>query len=269
MIKDEIIQVWDGSNFNNSGKLNFSYNAALKLTELLSEVWISGNWVNQSLLAYTYNGQNQQTEQLYQIWNNNAWENQYKYTYTYDGNGNQTEELFQIWVNNMWENSSRKTMTYDGQNRLFEEITQFWNSTWENSFKNIYSYNSDNNVSEILSQNWQSSVWVNYEKDILTWSPFSDVEERVEDFLSFRLYENYPNPFNPSTKIKFFIPRSGVVQLKIYDLLGREISTLVNEFRNAGEYIEEFNAINLPSGIYFYELTSESNVVSKKMLLLK
>jgi hypothetical protein len=91
---------------------------------------------------------------------------------------------------------------------------------------------------------------------------------------SFKLFQNYPNPFNPSTNIKFQIPESKFVTLKIYDLLGREISTLVNEKLSAGEYEVPFNAentggINLASGVYFYRLTMDDYVSVKRMILLK
>ena len=92
----------------------------------------------------------------------------------------------------------------------------------------------------------------------------------------FSLNQNYPNPFNPSTKIKYTIPNvtlSGVegsrVQLKIYDVLGNEVATLVDEYRVAGSYEVEFNANNLSSGIYFYKLTSGSFTETKKMILLR
>ena len=90
---------------------------------------------------------------------------------------------------------------------------------------------------------------------------------------SFFLSQNYPNPFNPVTKIKFSIPQNvrretGNVSLKIYDVLGREIATLVNEEKPAGEYEVEFNAVNLPSGIYFYQLKAGKFAETKKMILL-
>jgi hypothetical protein len=93
----------------------------------------------------------------------------------------------------------------------------------------------------------------------------------------FSLYQNYPNPFNPSTKIKFTIPsviaretkQSQLVTLKIYDVLGNEISTLVNEEKAAGNYEVDFIADGLPSGIYFYKLQAGSFVETKKMILLK
>jgi len=88
------------------------------------------------------------------------------------------------------------------------------------------------------------------------------------------LSQNYPNPFNPSTKIEFAIPEDGLVSLKIFDLLGNEVATLVNEELAPGKYEVEFNSHsgegrNLTSGIYFYKLQAGSFVATKKMLLLK
>ncbi len=86
---------------------------------------------------------------------------------------------------------------------------------------------------------------------------------------NFYLYDNYPNPFNPSTKIKFVIPESLFVNLKIYDILGREVQTLVNEMKPPGNHEVNFDASDLSSGLYTYVLSSGSFFQSKKMLLLK
>ena len=96
------------------------------------------------------------------------------------------------------------------------------------------------------------------------------------------LYQNYPNPFNPSTTIKYQIPKPGLVQLKVYDILGREVATLVNEYQTAGERSVMFSTDNiqqstgggtnhslLSSGIYFYRLNADGFVITKKLLLLK
>ncbi|HEY5125657.1 MAG TPA: T9SS type A sorting domain-containing protein, partial [Ignavibacteria bacterium] len=85
----------------------------------------------------------------------------------------------------------------------------------------------------------------------------------------FTLYQNYPNPFNPSTTIKFDLPVSGFVKLKIYNILGREISTLVNEIRNAGTYEINYNASALSTGIYFYKLEFGGNSEVRKFTLIK
>ncbi|WP_448522302.1 T9SS type A sorting domain-containing protein, partial [Schleiferia thermophila] len=83
------------------------------------------------------------------------------------------------------------------------------------------------------------------------------------------LYQNYPNPFNPSTTIKFDLPKEGVVELGIYDILGRKITTLINEYRSAGSYEHSFNASSLASGIYLYRIKVNDFVSAKKMILVK
>ena len=115
----------------------------------------------------------------------------------------------------------------------------------------------------------------------------SDVKEiDTGSIYNFKIYENYPNPFNPSTNIKYQIPKAGFVTLKVYDVLGNEIATIVNEEKLAGEYDVEFgiNNIELSSGIYFYQLrardvstgtiagtqsTGQIFIETKKMVLLR
>lgn len=81
--------------------------------------------------------------------------------------------------------------------------------------------------------------------------------------------QNFPNPFNPVTNIEFSIPNSGIVQLKVYDIIGNEISTIINEYKDTGKYEVEFDASNLSSGVYFYRMISGSYVETKKMVLLR
>lgn len=85
----------------------------------------------------------------------------------------------------------------------------------------------------------------------------------------FSLFQNYPNPFNPSTKIKYSIPHSSNVAIKLFDILGNEIETLVNEEKPAGTYELTWNAEKLPSGVYFYQLKTEDYIETKKMILVK
>ncbi|MBK8946122.1 MAG: T9SS type A sorting domain-containing protein [Ignavibacteriae bacterium] len=85
----------------------------------------------------------------------------------------------------------------------------------------------------------------------------------------FTLEQNYPNPFNPTTEINFSIPKSGNVTLKVFDAVGQEVATLVNEFKNAANYKVNFNAANLTSGVYFYRLEANDLLQTKKMLLIK
>jgi len=98
---------------------------------------------------------------------------------------------------------------------------------------------------------------------------YTDVDDNIEIPEIFTLSQNYPNPFNPTTVIKYSIPEVTNVKLKIYDMLGREIKTLVNQEQSAGVYKVEFNAAHLSSGVYFYRVEAGSFVDSKKLLLLK
>lgn len=85
----------------------------------------------------------------------------------------------------------------------------------------------------------------------------------------FSLEQNYPNPFNPSTKISYTIPEGKFVRLKIYDMLGKEISTLVDEYKEAGSYTLQFDASLLPSGVYIYRIQAGEFIYSRKLMLLK
>jgi len=93
------------------------------------------------------------------------------------------------------------------------------------------------------------------------------IEETIPD--GFVLKQNYPNPFNPSTKIKYSVPQTSQVQIKVFDVLGNEIETLISEEKPTGSYEVQFNASELSSGIYFYKLQAGNFIETKKMLLLK
>lgn len=109
-------------------------------------------------------------------------------------------------------------------------------------------------------------------------SIITDVEDQIPA-LSYSLEQNYPNPFNPLTKIKYTIPASSLnpfskvegtlVNIKVYDVLGNETATLVNDYKPAGTYEVTFDGSGLSSGIYFYQLSAGSFVSTKKMILMQ
>ncbi|MFQ5604609.1 MAG: T9SS type A sorting domain-containing protein [bacterium] len=111
----------------------------------------------------------------------------------------------------------------------------------------------------------QSGIWFQ-NIDIIT-----SVEQIASPLLpkEFRLDQNYPNPFNPTTVIQFAVPKRSRVSLKLYDVLGREIATLVDEEFQPGEYKVDFKAKGLASGIYFYRIQAEGFVQTRKLTLLK
>ncbi|MBI3195177.1 MAG: T9SS type A sorting domain-containing protein [Ignavibacteriae bacterium] len=96
------------------------------------------------------------------------------------------------------------------------------------------------------------------------------VEQRDDLIPSqFTLSDNYPNPFNPTTKISFSIPAMSFVSIKIFDVLGKEVATIVNEELSAGNYTQEWNAQGIESGVYFYQIQAGTYVETKKLILLR
>lgn len=95
------------------------------------------------------------------------------------------------------------------------------------------------------------------------------LEIEVKGFYGYALGQNYPNPFNPITKISYSLPQSEIVRLKILNVLGQEIISLVNEEKPAGYYEVDFDALDLPSGVYIYRLKAGNFIDAKKMILIK
>jgi PKD repeat protein len=119
------------------------------------------------------------------------------------------------------------------------------------------------NAASFQNYNYIIDNWMNY-------IPVGVENENTSEIISeFHLYQNYPNPFNPSTRITYSIPNSSLVTLKIYDVLGKEIEVLVDEYQSANTYSVIFNANELSTGIYFYKLQAGEYLTTKKMILVK
>jgi hypothetical protein len=118
---------------------------------------------------------------------------------------------------------------------------------------------------------WVGNDTANSVYQALKWFQIpTDVEQTGGELpTEFTLAQNYPNPFNPATIIKFSIPEASRVTLKVYDILGEEVATLVDETKNTGNYEVDFDASDLASGMYIYRITAGNYVASKKMMLLK
>jgi hypothetical protein len=193
-------------------------------------------------------------------WSSNAWENSWSYTFTYDYSGNQLTELDMVWSNNVWSNIQSYSYAFDN--------------------------NGNCNHSESLT--WQDSVWVkspaychvyynNHKDNMDYYGAVIDVEyTSITGFaaeqltsMSFNLQQNYPNPFNPTTTIKYSIAKEGHVKLTVYNVIGSEVSRVVDEYRPAGNYSVQFTGSNLASGIYLYKMESGNYSATKKFILLK
>lgn len=129
--------------------------------------------------------------------------------------------------------------------------------------------------------NWfpsQKKVWKEYQQKLMQHIEAEDQTQMIVTAIKdanghvptkFTLLQNYPNPFNPTTQIQYSLAGSGMVSLKVYNVLGQEVATLINEHQSSGNHIVNFNASRFASGVYFYTLREGSNSITKKMLLLK
>ena len=270
-------QDWNNSSWLNSRKYTYTYDGNNNQTEHLLQVWDGSDWVNDGKVSYTYDGNNNLTELLEQEWDGSDWVNFDKYSYTYDENNNQTEELRQYCWNAVWSNIWKYSYAYDGNNNQTEYLNQTWDdSSWLNIWKYSYTYDGNNNLTESFGQEWDGSDWGNMSKLIYSYIP-TDVRELTGKFNDYSLSNNYPNPFNPTTTIKYQIPERNFVSMKVFDILGKEIETLVDEEMSPGKYEVKYDASDLASGIYFYQLkvgnpssgSGQSFVDTKKMILLK
>jgi hypothetical protein len=117
--------------------------------------------------------------------------------------------------------------------------------------------------SNTVNQN-QIGFWYAYQQTTIT-----DVEDEETIPTIFKLEQNYPNPFNPSTRIKFAVPEKSNVLIKVYDILGSEVATLVNEEMDAGWYENNFNAAGLSSGVYLFRMEAGNFISTKKMIYLR
>ncbi len=104
-----------------------------------------------------------------------------------------------------------------------------------------------------------------YDGDLVT--NFRGTETQIAD--KYSLSQNYPNPFNPTTKINFAIPKQGFVSIKVYNMLGKEVATLVSKEMTPGSYSFDYNASKLSSGVYFYKMEVNGFSEVKKMMLVK
>jgi hypothetical protein len=204
-----------------------------------------------------------------EYWSEGQWKNYFRYTYTYDTQGNMLSELMGYWINGQWINLSRVLQQYDTLGNLISESSAMWTgSSW---IPHDANYTID-------AGNYQYSLYGCNIKILYTILNTTDISLRMNSRATVcSLSQNYPNPFNPSTNITFNLHSKAFVSLKLFDVLGREVAALMNEELSAGVYTRQWNAANMPSGVYFYRLQvsqtsggqAGSYIETKKLVLLR
>ena len=287
-------------NWNNGQVVQFNsdtctYDASgHKLTDLNVNNY-NPSQVSRSLDTYTYDQNGNKISDLYQAWDNGQWVNFMLNTYTYDASGHQIADSSDIW-GSQWIFTNYETKTYDGSGHLLTDSSKEWSGSQyilTQLLTNTYDANGnllssakeawnglglapfDNNVeipdgpnNGLMTNYYGYKVLLSYElADIFVFTSVPAGKSGIPQ--TFSLAQNYPNPFNPSTTISFSLPSQSFVSLKVFDIVGREVATIVSEEMPAGAYTRQWNAAKMSSGIYFYRLQAGSYTQTKKLVLLK
>lgn len=199
-----------------------------------------------------------------------------EWTKVYNGGGN--DALTDLVVNNGFIYVTGLTAaTGQGDNAVTLKYNSDGVKLWEKVYSNPDNGNDqgraigiDNNGNVIVAGNSFDST-TNLDVMVIKYSQetMTGIHTENETAREYELFQNYPNPFNPATNIKFSVPSGGEVSLKVYDIAGKQVAELVNEFKQKGSYTVSFDASALPSGAYFYRLETADFKETKKMLLVK
>jgi hypothetical protein len=295
---ERLSQWFDNPNWNNDSRATYTYDANNNLLTDIYETWNGTDWQKFTKFENTYDANNNVLSATFSIFGNYS----YKDIYTYDSNNNQISDSNYNWDGANWVISFVQTSTYDVMNNQISYLMQQSNGTsledylqYEatfNAFNNItswrsyvfnsgnwlparkaeYSYDANQNNTLVTDSSSRDGglTWKLFSFQRMTWSAVATgIDEQLNSVADYKLSQNYPNPFNPSTSINFSIPNKANVSLKVFDLLGSQVAELVNGEIEAGSYNIEFNAANLPSGIYFYKIQSDNFSETRKMVLLK
>jgi hypothetical protein len=292
--KAETTKFWEKKAWADFDSISFSYDDSGKL--ILNEVfrWKENKWENayKDTLIY-HSTTNNIITKIYMKWENQNWQNYIMLDYYYDEKNKNDMNISYLWNGYNWNEYSKAVFNWrDNYQFLAININFFNNNKWQETERLISYYNSAGYLTESMYEYKQNGNWILGDGSIGVENPdgfeihyfaegmiiyygnppiVSVNEDPLENQhpLKFNLMQNYPNPFNPSTQIVYQIPKDGFVNVSVYNSLGQEVKNLVNQFQTRGKYTVQFNAGDVPSGVYLYRIQSGNFKEIKKMLLAK
>ena len=290
MLSQTIRKSFINNSWTNVTRSSYIFGSNNNLLTRQTDSWNIDNWLKKYLVSYYYSSKSKNDSILFKTWGNNGWQSDRKTIFYYSKDGLDLDSLIaKIWDGNSWSNLIKDNIDNDDSHNQIEQYEKIWdNGAWLNSIRRFFSYNKANYITEATCVLWNGIQWHLNDGDLVIHNPdgfsigfitnkisiyYSDIvnvsNENNSGISSFSLSQNYPNPFNPTTIIKYEIPKASFVKIKVFDILGKEVATLVNGIQEAGNHKVQFNSSNLSSGIYFYRLTSGNFTQIKKMILLK
>ncbi|NQV42892.1 MAG: T9SS type A sorting domain-containing protein [Candidatus Marinimicrobia bacterium] len=282
-------QIDDSDSWQLLERINYYYNEDSTLSEEIIQANVVGNWLNDYHRTYTYLPDGQVASILGQTWDydGGVWLNDSLTSCSYT-DGNLSQLLTQTWADDVWNNEHHKALTYDPDDHLIEETLRSWfGRQWFEIERQVHEIDLSGNVMITRYQDWDydEANWFDRDRllfqydeygklvESLSQYPDSETNTWINEYLSiwyypttsavdafqarqFSLSQNFPNPFNPSTSIRFDIPEYSAVNLTIYDALGREIITLFAGAKPAGSYEMSWQGLDqeghsVSTGVYF------------------
>lgn len=259
----QVVKSLDEQSGESNWKYTYSYNSSSKLTNSVMD-WLSDSgWVNCEKTEYFYSDSLLLSTKSSTLLDT-GWTVSELVDYSYNFANSIVKKTATIYYNGLG-------LGLDST-RILEE----------------YNYDENNNCINAQGFNHQNNEWISYPTKLtcyynnnlnifeqvankieISYSTFTDVIDEANQPKEVLLEQNYPNPFNPTTTISYNLPNSGLTSLKVYDVLGKEVATLINEYQDQGNHSINFDGSYLASGTYFYQLIFDNNIQTKKLLLIK
>jgi len=288
MLSQSVDKNYNNNSWENRTRYNYVYDQNHNLTTELVERWVDKKWQNRWLFTDYYSLKDKRDSSLFQTWVNGGWQNDRKTVYYYSENQIDLDSLvLKSWDGVSWINFLKREVVSDANHNQIEQLDKFWNNgVWLNDMRRFFSYTDANFLERANCEIWDNNRWINGNGDILISNPdgfrvgfitnnviayYSNIVSIDENIgiSDYSLSQNYPNPFNPTTTISYSLNKASVINLELFDALGRKIKTLVNEYKSTGTYNYKLDMSDFPSGVYIYKLSNRETGISKKLVYLK
>ena len=271
---------WYNNSWNNRSLVELQYEEGLFTNSTFSR-WADSSWTNRYYKEISYNENSQRDVKVGYKWTDSGWTELHKTEYSFDDNGDLSQKVLSKWTDSGWSIKARITIDRDDYLNPVEILLERLDSAnvWINVSLRENTFFDSGMIMESISSRWYDDEW-HYKKR----NEYSYVNGPGRSSLStvsleslptqIKLNQNYPNPFNPITTISYDIPKGEFVEVRVFNLRGDKISTLVNEFQNPGIKSYQWNGTNdhgnsVAAGVYIYTIQAGDFRQSKKMILLK
>lgn len=265
-----ITQEWSGA-WNNVSRVTYTYNGAGNESQAVTDNWFGGSWLTATRWTSTYDGSNRLTLRVRAFYNT-IWNDDAKSEYEYNGSGDNTLQRDYLWLSNAWSLTDVDTMKYDGSHRLTQTV-----------YNNVYpiagvsrtdnTYDGSGNLIEEIDASLVG-VWTNTERYVYV---YTSLAVKIADTplpTGYSLMQNHPNPFNPTTTIRYSLADNARVRVEVRNVLGQLVRVLEDSYQSVGVYETTWDGRNsagqeVASGVYFYSLRSNDVVQTRKMVLAR